>query len=191
MFNQKQYLQMILLTFKMFSVMKIKKNSKLLEQYIKTILAFYLFNNVFFLYLKENILFFISKFKFSINNCILLYIYIYLYIQKYIYIFIYLFVNIYILKQYIKYQKKQNNNGQVLWKSAEDSPYQWYHVTVLEYNVDQDTFTIEFENGETAQTQRIYLCFDIEDPKKFIKRISVAFQKRLYADSIIRYKFYI
>lgn len=88
-------------------------------------------------------------------------------------------------------KKKLKATGTVLWKSAEDSPYQWYHVTVLEYNVDQDTFTIEFENGETAQTQRIYLCFDIEDPKKFIKRISVAFQKRLYADSIIRYKFYI
>jgi len=38
---------------------------------------------------------------------------------------------------------------------------------------------------------RIYICFDIENPNKYAKRLMKAFQNRLYADSLVRYKFYI
>lgn len=79
----------------------------------------------------------------------------------------------------------------MLWRSAEDQPYEWHKVIVLDYLAEEDVFQIQFESGEITSTQRVFLCFDIEDPRKFIKRMSAAFQRRLYADSIIRYKFYI
>lgn len=39
--------------------------------------------------------------------------------------------------------------------------------------------------------KRIYFCFDSEDPRKYVERVRNAFEQRIYADSIIRYEFYI
>lgn len=33
------------------------------------------------------------------------------------------------------------------------------------------------------------MCFDIEDPRKYVKRLQYAIQQRIYADSMIRYSF--
>ena len=38
---------------------------------------------------------------------------------------------------------------------------------------------------------RLYICFDAEDPRKFVERLSVAIRNRLYSDSMIRYNHYI
>lgn len=46
-------------------------------------------------------------------------------------------------------------------------------------------------DGRTELLQRIYFCFDAEDPRKYVQRVKNAFESRLHADSIIRYQFYI
>ncbi len=38
---------------------------------------------------------------------------------------------------------------------------------------------------------RLYICLDSEDPRKYALRVAKAFQQRIYADSIIRYNYYI
>jgi hypothetical protein len=38
---------------------------------------------------------------------------------------------------------------------------------------------------------RLYICLDAEDPRKYVLRVANAFQQRVYADSIIRYNFFI
>jgi dynein heavy chain len=42
-----------------------------------------------------------------------------------------------------------------------------------------------------VRLNRIYFCLDAEDPRKYVKRVAHAFRERVYADSIIRYNFYI
>lgn len=44
---------------------------------------------------------------------------------------------------------------------------------------------------EKCRLFRIYLVFDEEDPREFTKRFKKAYQSRIYADSIIRYNYYI
>lgn len=41
------------------------------------------------------------------------------------------------------------------------------------------------------KTHRLYICFDAEDPRKFVKRLSTALKNRELADNRIRYNFYI
>eukprot|EP00825_Cyclidium_porcatum_P020418 TRINITY_DN2313_c0_g1_i1.p1 TRINITY_DN2313_c0_g1~~TRINITY_DN2313_c0_g1_i1.p1 ORF type:complete len:622 (+),score=110.07 TRINITY_DN2313_c0_g1_i1:285-2150(+) len=62
---------------------------------------------------------------------------------------------------------------------------------VLEYDKESEQFVVQFQNGEIKYVYRIFICFDIEDPKLYIKRLANAFQRRLYADSLIRQKYYI
>ena len=38
---------------------------------------------------------------------------------------------------------------------------------------------------------RIYFCYNSEDPRKYANRVANAFRQRAYADSVIRYQFYI
>lgn len=38
---------------------------------------------------------------------------------------------------------------------------------------------------------RLMICLDAEDPRKYAKRVANAFRERVYADSVIRYNFYI
>ncbi|KAL4464296.1 hypothetical protein ABPG72_011341 [Tetrahymena utriculariae] len=68
---------------------------------------------------------------------------------------------------------------------------QWIPVDVLGYNENKQKFRCVYEDGTKKLIPRIYLCFDIEEPRQFVKRVAIAFQKRLYADSLIRFKFYI
>jgi dynein heavy chain len=47
------------------------------------------------------------------------------------------------------------------------------------------------DNSEETRLHRIYICLDAEDPKKYIERVSNAFKERIYADTIIKYNYYI
>lgn len=38
---------------------------------------------------------------------------------------------------------------------------------------------------------RLYICFDAENPQKYVMRLVNAFQQRIFADSVVRYNFYI
>jgi len=40
-------------------------------------------------------------------------------------------------------------------------------------------------------TNRLFICFDTEDPTVYAKRVANAFQLRRYAESLIRYNFII
>jgi dynein heavy chain len=45
--------------------------------------------------------------------------------------------------------------------------------------------------SEEIRLHRLYICLDAEDPRKYVLRVANAFQQRVYADSIIRYNFFI
>ena len=47
------------------------------------------------------------------------------------------------------------------------------------------------KDRERDSLKRINICFDAEDPRKYIDRVMNAFQQRLFSDSIIRHEFYI
>ncbi len=47
------------------------------------------------------------------------------------------------------------------------------------------------DNTEEVFLHRIYFCLNAEDPRKYVKRVSNAFKERIYADSLVRYNFYI
>lgn len=38
---------------------------------------------------------------------------------------------------------------------------------------------------------RINFCLDAEDPRKFMKRVEMAYKERMFYDSLIRYNYYI
>lgn len=44
---------------------------------------------------------------------------------------------------------------------------------------------------EKCRLARIYILFDEEDPRLFAKRFQKAFESRTYADSMIKYNYYV
>ncbi|EGR28020.1 hypothetical protein IMG5_184900 [Ichthyophthirius multifiliis] len=68
----------------------------------------------------------------------------------------------------------------------------WKKFTLEDYCEQKDQFFIKFEeNGCYEYFDRIYLYFECENPKKFIQRLSGAFQQRIKSDSLIRYNYII
>lgn len=47
------------------------------------------------------------------------------------------------------------------------------------------------ETSQKGELHRIYICLEAEDPRKYVKRVAHAFRERVFADSLIRYNFYI
>jgi len=47
------------------------------------------------------------------------------------------------------------------------------------------------KNNTIVFLHRLLICIDAEDPRKYALRVANAFQKRVQADSIIRYNCYI
>jgi dynein heavy chain len=47
------------------------------------------------------------------------------------------------------------------------------------------------KDKKIEKLRRIYICFDAEDPRKYAARLERAFEERVYADSIIKYEFFI
>ena len=41
------------------------------------------------------------------------------------------------------------------------------------------------------KAHRLYICFDAEDPRKFVKRLGTALKNREHADSRVRYNYFI
>lgn len=63
---------------------------------------------------------------------------------------------------------------------------------MLSYKADSEEFTILWKKDKKIEKlKRIYICFDSEDPRKYAARLERAFEERVYADSIIRYEFFI
>ena len=71
--------------------------------------------------------------------------------------------------------------------------YIWRPIQIINYAKESDRFVgqwIDSNEGE-IQVSRINFVLDAEDPRKFAKRVANAHQSRVYADSLIRYNYYI
>jgi dynein heavy chain len=44
---------------------------------------------------------------------------------------------------------------------------------------------------EKVRLSRIYVLFDEEDPRIFARRFKAAYQKRIHADALIKYNYYV
>ena len=87
--------------------------------------------------------------------------------------------------------QQMHATARALYKDSENNKYIWLRAKMLSYQAEEQKFKCQFDIGETRMIPRIYICFDIENPNKYAKRLMKAFQNRLYADSLVRYKFYI
>jgi len=73
-----------------------------------------------------------------------------------------------------------NASGELVWKQA----------TVVGFNSKR--FAVQFESGSgSLDIPRVHICFDDEDPVRFVARVADAHKRRLFADSLIRYKYYV
>lgn len=71
-------------------------------------------------------------------------------------------------------------------------------MILISYDNTKETFQAKNldEDGEESleppiEITRINVCLDAEDPRKFSRRVANAHQQRIYADSLIRYNYYI
>lgn len=72
--------------------------------------------------------------------------------------------------------------------------HQYVRGTVLDYSAERGKFLFCFEaDGKQRKlyVPRVYICFDVEDPVRYCERLCKAFISRLYADSLIKFDFYV
>ena len=83
--------------------------------------------------------------------------------------------------------------GRGTYEDKESKLIRFKSVIVEKYDRDSDKYIGYYKSNkqETFRLHRLYICFDAEDPRKYVLRVANAFQQRVYADSIIRYNFYI
>jgi len=68
----------------------------------------------------------------------------------------------------------------------------WEAVLINEwYEPESEFIGVSEATGKRMRFKRINLCFDIEDPRKFAKRVAWAHQNRKVTDARVRYNFYI
>lgn len=82
--------------------------------------------------------------------------------------------------------------GQGLWRDSEGKGH-WRRCLIYKYNDERNIFEGVWDDGTTEKCEltRINLLFDAEDPRIFAQRVAKAHQDRIYADSSIRYNFFI
>jgi len=87
--------------------------------------------------------------------------------------------------------ESQGAGGQGLWRDKDGLCY-WRRVRIQKWLPKSERFEGFWENTkEKCRLFRIFLLFDDEDPRVFAKRFRKAFESRAYADSLIRYNYYI
>ena len=68
----------------------------------------------------------------------------------------------------------------------------WREILITRYFPKSRRYEGTFKHiNQKAKLPRIYVLFEDEDPKKFVKRFKHAYQTRIYADSLIKYNYYI
>jgi len=78
-----------------------------------------------------------------------------------------------------------------LWKDRDALCY-WRDILITRYFPKSRRYEGTFNHiNQKAKLPRIYIMFDDEDPRHFVKRFKHAYQTRLYADSLIKYNYYI
>jgi len=69
---------------------------------------------------------------------------------------------------------------------------EWRPVLINGYDSERSVFTGYWDGtAEYVELPRIHLLFNAEDPRIFAQRVAQAHEERIYADSIIRYNFFI
>lgn len=78
-----------------------------------------------------------------------------------------------------------------LWKDRDALCY-WREISITRYFPKSGRYEGVFKHiNQKAKLPRIYVLFDAEDPRHFVKRFKHAYQTRIYADSLIKYNYYI
>ena len=93
-------------------------------------------------------------------------------------------------EEWIKRRLDEDGRRRKLYAKSlvrEDGFYAWKRIEVLEYNEVRDRFTGVTKEGSNLEVHRLFICFEAEDPRKFVRRLSTAVKNRIYADSLIRY----
>ena len=81
--------------------------------------------------------------------------------------------------------------AQGLFKN-EDGSCEWKAVLIEAWDDERAVYTGQWDmTGEYVELTRINLLFCSEDPRIFAQRVAQAHQERIYADSQIRYNFFI
>lgn len=82
--------------------------------------------------------------------------------------------------------------GKGLHKNKDGSG-EWVPVLIHSYDADREVFTGYWDGPEQqyCELTRINLLFNSEDPRIFAQRVAQAHSERIYADSQIRYNFFI
>jgi dynein heavy chain len=74
----------------------------------------------------------------------------------------------------------------------EDNSAEWKPILIDSYDEERSVYCGHWDlSNEYVELTRINLLFDSEDPRIFAQRVAQAHQERIYADSQIRYNFYI
>lgn len=73
----------------------------------------------------------------------------------------------------------------------EDGIYEARRSEILEYKDGLFYGKLKEKDGRDIKTHRLYICFDAEDPRKFVKRLGTALKNRELADSRVRYNYFI
>lgn len=81
--------------------------------------------------------------------------------------------------------------GKGLCKDDSGSGF-WRQVLISSYDKETEKFSGHWDGTmEYVELTRINLLFDAEDPRIFAQRVVQAHAERVYADSQIRYNFFI
>lgn len=74
----------------------------------------------------------------------------------------------------------------------EDGSCEWKAVLVEAWDEERAVYTGQWDmTGEYVELTRINLLYSSEDPRIFAQRVAQAHQERTFADSQIRYNFFI
>mgnify|MGYP007088253515 CR=1 FL=1 len=82
--------------------------------------------------------------------------------------------------------------GQGLWRDSDNKGI-WRRCLIYKYDEDWQMYEGVWDDGTTEKSELtwINLLFDAEDPWMFAQRVAKAYQDWIFADSIIRYNFFI
>lgn len=81
--------------------------------------------------------------------------------------------------------------GQGLWKDKDGLCY-WRKLRVLKWLPRTERFEGFWENTrEKVKLARIHILFDEEDPRIFARRFKAAYEKRVRADALMKYNYYV
>jgi len=88
--------------------------------------------------------------------------------------------------------------GRALCKDPmKEGMYLWRAVKIVSFNGQRELYEIQFDDSyavpgqPTALIHRVKLYIEGEDPRVFANRFAGAYQRRAFADSLIRYNYYI